>query len=222
MDKIILTLLCFLIILSASAQTNTWTGSTDNDWHKSCNWSLDAIPTASHDAVIPTVTTYPSITANAHCKTISITSNAVNALTLNSSGGGTLCVSSTNGGACSSSLTDNGGCAIPSSWFHPCSSTPSPPPHTPCGYNFFVCPIGSAGYTWYNTTSYPITINMPGPGVNMTWSPGNTFVIPAMGSVPVSVINGGTPCSQAAEFGNVTWTSTDPNNPFPGLFGITY
>ncbi len=103
---------CFYFL--SFAQTNTWNGSTDNDWHKECNWSLDAIPTASHNVVIPTVTTYPTITSNAHCRTISITTTAANAVTLNSTGGGNLCVSSTNGGACTTGLTNNGGCTVPS------------------------------------------------------------------------------------------------------------
>ena len=67
----------------AVGQTNTWTGSTDNDWHKACNWSLDLIPTVAHDVIVPNSTEYPSITGNAHCKTLSITSTAVNAVNLN-------------------------------------------------------------------------------------------------------------------------------------------
>ncbi len=105
-----LILTCFQI-LSFFTQVNTWNGNTDTDWHKSCNWSLNTIPTVSHDVVIPIVTNYPVVTGNAHCKTLSITSTASTALTINSSGGADLCITSTNGGSCSTTATDNGGCA---------------------------------------------------------------------------------------------------------------
>lgn len=102
----------FYFLSNINAQTNNWTGSTDNDWHKSCNWSLNTIPTVTHDVFIPTVTTYPSITGNAHCRTLNITTAAANAVTINSSGGANLCISSTNAGVCSTSPTDNGGCGL--------------------------------------------------------------------------------------------------------------
>lgn len=92
------------------AQTNTWDGSTDGDWHKACNWSLNLIPTCSHDVVIPVVgTTYPTVTGTAHSKSVSITATATDALTINSSGGGVLYIGS-GGGSCSGVATDNGGC----------------------------------------------------------------------------------------------------------------
>ena len=81
--KFLLSLL--LVCLSASlvtAQTNTWNGSTDTDWHKPCNWSLNAVPTCNHDAVIPTVTNYPIINNVAHCRTLTINSAAVDATQL--------------------------------------------------------------------------------------------------------------------------------------------
>lgn len=101
----------FIILISqfsyltyVKSQTNTWTGSTDNNWHKPCNWSLSLVPTCSHDVVIPTVTTYPVITGIAHSLSLSITSSANDALTINSSGGARLDIASS-GGSCSGTAT---------------------------------------------------------------------------------------------------------------------
>ena len=97
-----------LACVSAQAQTNTWLGTVDNDWHKPCNWSLDTVPDCNMDVVVPTSTIYPLITALAECRTLSITSVDSNAVTLNSTGGGSLYVSSTNGGACPGNPAVNG------------------------------------------------------------------------------------------------------------------
>ncbi|MAP55429.1 T9SS type A sorting domain-containing protein [Altibacter sp.] len=49
---------CLLFLILAvslvKAQTNTWTGASDNNWNNASNWSLGVVPTISHDAVIPT------------------------------------------------------------------------------------------------------------------------------------------------------------------------
>ena len=125
------TFLIFLIFIASflSAQNNTWTpsGAGETDWHKTCNWSLGAIPTASHDVYIPNSGSYPIITGNAHCSELFITSTANNTLTINSSGSGNLCISSTNSGSCSSTLTDNGGCAglIPNGSFEDMNCCPT-------------------------------------------------------------------------------------------------
>ncbi len=42
----------FLIVDVAHGQTNTWDGSTDNNWNVAANWSQNAVPTAAHDVVI--------------------------------------------------------------------------------------------------------------------------------------------------------------------------
>ena len=108
-----ISLLVFVIIsLNLLNQSNSWTGSIDTDWHKACNWSLNTIPTITHDVTIPNVTNYPIVSGNAHCRTLSITSTASNAITIQSSLGADLCISSTNGGACSTTITDNGGCTF--------------------------------------------------------------------------------------------------------------
>ena len=109
----------FILILKSTllspillAQTITWTGATDNVWHRACNWDLGIIPTCSHDVVVPTVTTYPVVTGLAHSKSISITSNDPNAVTINSSGSGLLEIGSM-GGSCSGTPTDSSGCGLP-------------------------------------------------------------------------------------------------------------
>ena len=103
-------IISLFLFLKISAQTNTWDGSTDTDWHKTCNWTLDLIPTCNHDVVIPTVTNYPIVTGTAHSLSLSIISAATNALEINSGGGGILYISSS-GGSCSGTATNNGGCS---------------------------------------------------------------------------------------------------------------
>lgn len=66
--KTFITTVVTFLSAQMSAQ-NTWTGSTDNDWHKACNWSANAIPTVTDDVVIPTAGTYPVVSGNAHCRT---------------------------------------------------------------------------------------------------------------------------------------------------------
>jgi len=109
----ILAIVALLACICAQAQTNTWLGSVDNDWHKPCNWSLNTVPDCNTDVVVPTSTVYPVITALGECRTLSITSAATNAVTLNSTGGGTLYVSSTNGGTCLGNPTVNGVSSAP-------------------------------------------------------------------------------------------------------------
>jgi RHS repeat-associated protein len=54
-----------LIILCVStcavfAQTNTWTGTTNDHWETGTNWSLGVAPTPCHDIVIPVISGKPS------------------------------------------------------------------------------------------------------------------------------------------------------------------
>lgn len=104
--KILLSLSLIFSFSNYNSQ-NIWQGSINSDWHNDCNWSLGHIPTAVETAEIPTSATYPVITGNAHCQYLNITSLAINALTINSSGGATLCVSSINAGGCLTPLTNN-------------------------------------------------------------------------------------------------------------------
>jgi hypothetical protein len=53
--KRFLFLLMLCVGLTSYAQTNTWTGAGGNtNWNNTANWSLNAVPTASNDVVIPT------------------------------------------------------------------------------------------------------------------------------------------------------------------------
>lgn len=49
---LIVTITGLLFTSAVSAQTNTWDGSSSNNWNTAANWSLNAVPTAAHDVVI--------------------------------------------------------------------------------------------------------------------------------------------------------------------------
>ena len=66
----IFTVLMILFACGIFAQTNTYTGS-NGSWNVASNWSLNLIPTASHDVVIPSGKTV-TITANSYAKSVSI------------------------------------------------------------------------------------------------------------------------------------------------------
>lgn len=213
----ILSLVSLLLSSQVFFAQTTWTGSVDNDWHKACNWSTGSIPTISDDVIIPTVTTYPVVSGNAHCRTLTISSAAANTVTVQSSLGADLCISSTNGGACATVLTDNGGCAIPGAWFDPCNPSPPTGPFSFCSYDYFVCPGPGTSDVWYNNTGATITLTLPNqPGYS--WLPSNPVVIPPNTSVNISN-SGGTPCVGSATFGDASWTSSDGGS---GLVSITY
>ena len=69
--KLLFTLFLVLVQTAVFAQTNTYIGSNNGDWNTASNWSLGLVPTASHDAVIPSGKTV-TISANASVKTVSI------------------------------------------------------------------------------------------------------------------------------------------------------
>ncbi|WP_027125561.1 hypothetical protein [Gelidibacter mesophilus] len=71
--------------LTINAQTNTWTGAGANtNWNTVANWSLNAVPTATNDVIIPTGHTVTMNVAGT-MKSISVqgnsTLNILNALT---------------------------------------------------------------------------------------------------------------------------------------------
>ena len=103
--RLYLILLLFISINVSLSQINTWTGSTDNDWHKACNWSLNTVPTCLHDVIIPDLATDPNITGIAHCKTIEVQGSTS---VLDIVGTGKLEISSSN--SCLGTTTNNGGC----------------------------------------------------------------------------------------------------------------
>jgi hypothetical protein len=102
------TLSLVLLFLAGMAQTNTWTGTKDNDWHKSCNWSLSQIPSCSHDVVIPATSNNPHVTGIAHSRTIQVQSTNGAQLFVETSNGAQLYISSVNG--CSGTPTNNSSC----------------------------------------------------------------------------------------------------------------
>ncbi|PCJ87535.1 MAG: hypothetical protein COA57_04410 [Flavobacteriales bacterium] len=180
----------------------TWTGSTDTDWHKDCNWNTNTIPTCADDVIIPDLANDPDITGIAHCRTIEIQGAAI--LDLNSSGGGRLDVGQV--GGCSGVPTDNGGCSISgcawdgdgslfvySAFGSPCICIPTCSDQT-------ICKI------WTNNTNFDITVNLPAIGC-ASWGGGSTKVITALGSLNICLASTGC-CPPNGTFGG-TWTSTD-------------
>lgn len=81
-----------LISLFSFAQTNTWDGSSDANWNTAANWSLNVVPTAAHDVVIPngitatitvnTVAVCKTFTMNGGDKTNTVTISGANSLTV--------------------------------------------------------------------------------------------------------------------------------------------
>ncbi|MCK9410887.1 MAG: hypothetical protein M0Q53_01210 [Prolixibacteraceae bacterium] len=82
----------------AFGQTNTWDGSSSSNWNTAANWSLNLVPTAAHNVVIP----------NGITSTITVNTAAVcNSFTIN--GGGTANTVSISG---TNSLTVTNGVSI--------------------------------------------------------------------------------------------------------------
>jgi hypothetical protein len=76
-------LIVFLVILCACglnslAQINEWQGTTSTNWHQSSNWSLNRVPLATDDVVIPGAPVNKPVisTNNAACWSLSIQSGA--------------------------------------------------------------------------------------------------------------------------------------------------
>jgi len=78
--SIIITL---LISHGITAQTITWLGTTDSEWHTPTNWMPTGIPTATDEVLINSSPNDPMITAKAVARTINIGSDA--SLTVNDS-----------------------------------------------------------------------------------------------------------------------------------------
>ena len=54
-----------------------WTGATDSDWDTTTNWNTNALPIASHDAIIPSgITNYPTGTTPVSVNSLTIESGA--------------------------------------------------------------------------------------------------------------------------------------------------
>ena len=177
----------------------TWTGNTDNDWHKTCNWSSNTIPTCLQDVIIPTAKTV-NIAGIAHCKTIDIQGTAV----INITGSGKLEVSDAN--ACVGTKTDSGGCLIPSSAWTDDGSTNQ--------FGVFTCfgpiPAQSSCKFFTNNTDYAITLNLSSIVTCGSWAPSNMPTIPAKGSLNVCLNTpaGCCPFTNANPY-SIPWTATD-------------
>ncbi len=63
---------------------SSWTGSSDSDWHKPCNWNPQAVPTCCQSVYIPLTANQPVVSGTASCKDISIESSSGALLTVNS------------------------------------------------------------------------------------------------------------------------------------------
>ena len=103
-------LLVVVIVFTASnlvAQTNTWDGSSSNNWNTNANWSLGVVPTAAHNVVIDINATI-SVNTSATINSLTISNSAVVSFT--SSGAGRTITIDNSGSTITSgsSLTLNG------------------------------------------------------------------------------------------------------------------
>ena len=75
--------MAFLTIsVSVFGQTNTWDGSSSNNWNTAANWSLNQVPISAHNVVIPNNFNVTINTA-AVCASFTISSgNRANAITI--------------------------------------------------------------------------------------------------------------------------------------------
>lgn len=66
-------------------QTNTWDGSSSNNWNTAANWSLNLVPTAAHDVVID-INAAISVNTDATINSLTVSGNAAVSLTSNGAG----------------------------------------------------------------------------------------------------------------------------------------
>jgi hypothetical protein len=72
-QKRFLFLLGIFAMYAGQAQTNTWDGSGGNNWNTASSWSLNVVPTAAHDVVIPNgITATINVNVNAVCKSFTM------------------------------------------------------------------------------------------------------------------------------------------------------
>ena len=90
MKKLFLLLFMLTISVGIMAQTNTWDGSSSNNWNTAANWSLNLVPTSAHDVVIingatitvNTAAVCASLSINTGSSATSITMSSPNSLTI--------------------------------------------------------------------------------------------------------------------------------------------
>jgi hypothetical protein len=88
-----LLIICLLIYQFGFGQTNTWDGSSSATWNTAANWSLNLVPTAAHDVVIPDgITVTIDVNTAAVCNTFRMNTGGT-ANTVSISGSNSLTVS---------------------------------------------------------------------------------------------------------------------------------
>ena len=61
----------------SSPFTNTWKGTTDNNWGTASNWSTSSVPTATQNVTIPSgLTNYPTATSAVSFNTMTLKNGA--------------------------------------------------------------------------------------------------------------------------------------------------
>ncbi len=203
MIRIILFFTTLLIFnINYISQTNTFNGSTDNSWHKACNWSLNTIPTCAMTVTIPTGLVV-NVTNIAHCNVLNLQGTA----DINISGAGQLEISSTTGTTCAGAATDLGGCTVPSGSWSVNGSTQL----FGCFNKYCICPCPNTGpdqrqRTWTNNTTANITIDLPTVSC-ASWFPSDPLTIPAGNTVTVTLSS--TSCCPPNFTFTAPWTASD-------------
>ncbi|MBK8090237.1 MAG: hypothetical protein IPK31_21350 [Chitinophagaceae bacterium] len=83
MKKSLLSVLTMLMLVTVSfAQTNTWDGSSSNNWNTGANWSLGIVPTNAHDVVI-NINAAIQVDASATINSLTISGSAIVSFTSN-------------------------------------------------------------------------------------------------------------------------------------------
>ena len=83
----------FFVSYHSVSQTNTWDGSASANWNTAANWSLNLVPTAAHDVVIPDgITTTITVNTAAVCASFTMNDGGNNC-TVTVSAGNSLTVS---------------------------------------------------------------------------------------------------------------------------------
>lgn len=65
-----------LLPVASFCQTNTWDGSSNNNWNTAANWSLNLVPTAAHDVVININATISVDATPPNLRSLTINTNA--------------------------------------------------------------------------------------------------------------------------------------------------
>ncbi|MFD1601433.1 T9SS sorting signal type C domain-containing protein [Flavobacterium artemisiae] len=80
--KLLYSFFFFIFLYTSSFAQKIWTGATNSDWNTATNWNTTGVPALGDAVQIPSVTTYPVVTATTSCASITFTGN-VGALSVN-------------------------------------------------------------------------------------------------------------------------------------------